>query len=89
MDYKLISEAWKKYLNEIQAQPDPGVGGGGVGPLSWDEIQRKCEEVWTGKRIQACHFESVRGLPSIAQIIKMVSKDKDILATLDATGKID
>lgn len=91
MDYKLISENWKKFLNEFQAQPDPGVGGGGAGPLTWGEIQRKCEEVWTAKRIQACYFKSVGGLPSVAQIIKMVSKDKDILATLDAveSGDVD
>lgn len=91
MDFKLISENWKKFLNEDQARIDPGPSGGGVGPLTWSEVKRECMRTWTGERIQACYFNSVRGLPSVAQIIKMVSKDKDILAALGAveSGDID
>ena len=91
MDFKLISENWKKFLNEDQARIDPGPSGGGVGPLTWSEVKRECMRTWTGERIQTCYFNSVRGLPSVVQIIKMVSKDKDILATLDAveSGDVD
>ena len=67
------------------------LGGGGAGPLTWDEIQKKCKETWTIERLKESLFKSVRGLPSVAQIIKIVSKDKDILAALAAveSGDVD
>ena len=86
MDYKLILENWRKF-NE-QAIATPGAGGV-VSNLSSAVIMDQCKTIWSQKRAAYCFKNSFMGLPSIVDLVKSISKDKDILSVLNLINNKD
>jgi len=86
MNYKILMENWRKHLSEVDTM-DPGFGG--TGKTSGKDFADACRTGWSAVDFRNSFDQSIRGLPSILQIIKSVSKDKDILAVLSELGNKD